>query len=803
MYFQFNWEKQTDGFGPCNASCTRGFSNPNTNYFPAGTLSWVHTFSPTILNEFRAGYTQNNTGISTNHPGVPQVSFSDGTAGFGSYSGYPQFFKEHIYTYSDMVTISHGNHNMHIGVDFRRNIENSEFSVARPSFYFFDPLYFAADAPYTEAAGVNPDICAPPCTALNQTPNPSLQSNVRHWRNLEVGAYFQDDWKISRRLTLNLGLRYDLFRRHNEQSNRATTFLRGPGDNLLDQMKNANVPAGSIGVINGTTYDCSTPSAIALSTIAGVCGPGGFAPASSLGAGDHNNFGPRVGFAWDMFGDGKTSLRGGFGVAYEGTLYNPLSNSRWNLPYYSFNSATNGLGGDVQTVIYGPTTCDSSGVCTASGGAQYTGDPALAVAPTFTGDPTNPGQGVGAQATGNLTGWAPGNPNAAILTGVVFPEGIKDPYVYNYFLSLQREILSKTVVQLDYVGTTGHKLFRAESINREPGTRIPGGACATDNFGRQWCGTAATPLNSGRLNNNYGNIRNWRNVVNSNYNSLQASLKRQMSHGVTFNASYTYSHAIDNGSTWHSGATTANGAAGGEGYSTDWTLPGLDRGNAMFDIRHRLVFNYIWQLPGQNLKGVAGAVVGGWSLNGVWAFQTGAHWQPYDARIRHLTGDCSQTGIDGGLCVNDGGDYNLDRASNERPSSSVGKFGDINRSTWANGWCPGGGGILDGCATTLNQANLPTLSTPCAFLCTGNLGRNTFVGPGLWSTDMTLAKVFKFTERVNMKFEASAFNIFNRANFVLATAGGGAHNKVNDGLFGQAAGTLNARNMQVGLKINF
>ena len=88
-----------------------------------------------------------------------------------------------------------------------------------------------------------------------------------------------------------------------------------------------------------------------------MCGPGGFTTAKSLGAGDHNNFGPRVGFAWDVFGDAKTSLRGGFGVSYEGTLYNPLSNSRWNLPYYSFNAATNFLGGDVNTVIYGPYTC--------------------------------------------------------------------------------------------------------------------------------------------------------------------------------------------------------------------------------------------------------------------------------------------------------------------------------------------------------------------------------------------------------------------------------------------------------------
>ncbi len=152
---------------------------------------------------------------------------------------------------------------------------------------------------------------------------------------------------------------------------------------------------------------------------------------------------------------------------------------------------------------------------------------------------------------------------------------------------------------------------------------MPVGATITDNFGRTWNG------NGGFANNNYGNLRNWENSVNSNYNSLQANLRKQVSHGLLFNVNYTYSHAIDNGSTWHSGATTANGAAAGEGYTTDQTLPGLDRGNSLFDIRQRLVLNYVWELPGKNLHGFVGAVLGGWSYNGIWAFQSGAHWEPY------------------------------------------------------------------------------------------------------------------------------------------------------------------------------
>jgi hypothetical protein len=274
-----------------------------------------------------------------------------------------------------------------------------------------------------------------------------------------------------------------------------------------------------------------------------------------------------------------------------------------------------------------------------------------------------------------------------------------------------------------------------------------------------------------------------------------------MSHGVLLNVNYTYSHSIDNGSTWHSGSTTANGAAGGEGFTTDPLHPRFDRGDSIYDIRHRLVINHVIQLPGQNMKGVLGEVIGGWSLNGIWAFQTGAHWQPFRSTAPRLksissggTASCTAADVNSGNCENLGGDYLLTNGRNERPDSSLATFVPT-RAEWANGWKnnPATGGPF---------AGIPALTSPCLG-CLGNLGRNTFVGPGYWESDITLAKNFKLTERLGLKLEGTAFNIFNRPNFALSTSGTSNHNNILSSNFGKAGGTLGSRVLQAGAKISF
>jgi hypothetical protein len=764
LFGQFNWARSGDQY-TASIYGLRGFLNPSKLTTPNFQFSYIHTFGPTVLNEFRAGYAGNLGAVTVDLPGVPNIGFDDATLGFGSYSGYPQTFHENIYTYADMVSISHGKHNVRAGVDVRRNIENSNWNVGRPSYYFFDSLFFATDAPYTEGAGVDPGF-------IGNTPA-HLETSIRHWRNWEVGAYVQDDWKLSRQLTLNLGLRYDLFTRHTELNQLATTFLKGPGKNLID-----NITTGA-----GQIKDASTPCpGNPRAPLAGACGPGGFAPASTLGAGDHNDFGPRIGFAWDVFGNGRTSLRGGFGLSYEGTLYNPLSNTRWNPPYYSLDGATSFLAGDVSHVVYGPV----------GGGA-----------PTFVG-PAPPAQyaGNGVQATGNISGWDPANPHLAVFTAIVFPEGIRDPYVENWFFGVQHQVRSGIIVQLNYVGTAGHKLFRAEAVNRIPGARLPEGTCVTDNFGRKLCSQVNTNTDAngfvvnpvGRLNPNQGFLRVWENAGNSIYHGLQLSVQKRMSHGLQVGGNYTWSHVIDSGSAWHSGATTANGFSAGDAVTTDLTIPGLDRGNATFDIRQRLTFNYVWELPSfQKTHRALGTVLGGWQWNGILSFQSGAHWAPFRGGFfsgpefeDYGTGACDPATFDPTRCFNVGSDYNLDGVANDRPNA-IADHVNATHAQWADGF------------------NLPDgfFTAPCLG-CVGNLGRNTFVGPGYWAVDTSIFKNFRLSDRFRLQFRAEAFNVFNHTNFQLGTTTTPLDTaNLNNPHFGQAEGTSNPRQLQFGLKLSF
>jgi len=725
----------------------RSFASPTHDAFPHLALNWTHSFSPTILNEMRAGWNRNVGDIGANNGGVPEIIFFTGEVDFGNYSGYPQIFHEEVYQYADLVTISHGKHEIKFGGNVQRNYENSEFNVGRPSYEFTDAVAFAAGLPTVEIAGTNPGT-VDPATGIS-TGQAALSSNIRAWRNWEFGGFFNDSYKVTPRFTLNLGLRYDLYTRHTEKYGHGTLFNLPSGANLTERLRAVNCWTDVAGGIGSNGQPCD----------------GGFAATKgAIAPGDYHDFGPRLGFAYDIFGDGKTSLRGGFGIAYQGEIYNPISNSRWQPPFYSFNLSfcTTGVNnpgpGNTDTCIFGPTN---------------------GAAPTYTGAPSNVGGGpAGSTANafaGNIQGWNPYNANLAYLTGIILANDFSDPYVYSGQVSLEHQFAGNTVLRTSWVGTFGHKLIRAEDINRE----FNGIGLYTN---------ANCPSDPGAVNCIFGHLRTWENSVNSNYNALQVVLERRLSHNLSLNSNYVWSHSMDTRSSWHDAATTANGAA--EGYSEDQALPGLDYGNSIFDVRHRFTISAMYTLPwyaGQH--GFVGHALGGWQVNTIFQLHSGFPWTPY--------------------CQNTAGetpcDFNMDGVSNDRPNAPA--FGNHASDTSNAAFEPnhpninlqagsfycgaGGAAVVPGCSMPNNSAGFVPFD--------GNLGRNTFRGPNFREVDLSLFKDIKVSERAKFQFRAEGFNIFNRTNLQQPyNQFGGAAS-----LFGLSQASFFPRQIQFAMKFIF
>jgi len=718
-------------------SAIRGFTVPYTASFPSAAFSFVRSLSPNVVNEVRLGYTRNQVSWipAPSQFGVPQISFDFGEVNFGAYNGYPQFFVENVYNYVDMVSIVKGKHSLKLGAEYKRNIENSEFDVGRPSYYFFDMLYFAADLPYQLAAGVNPE--------LTTGGSAHIDTNIRAFRNYELGFYVQDDWKVAKNLTLNFGLRWDYYSPHTEKYGKITNFVFGPGSNPEERLASINCQASLSGQCVAPIGDTNTPN-------------GGFVMADLLTTPDKNNFSPRFGFAWDPRGNGKTSVRGGFAVFYEAGIYNPLSNSRWNLPFYSFNIAMP-VFGYPGLPVYGPTNPD--------------GTPNTSATPSYSGAPDNPGQGpAGLGFAGNIMGWYPTNPNLAFLTGIPDP-GMRTPYVENGFLGIQQELSPSMVLEVNWVGTFGKKLFWAENPNRvvngmaRPSVFDPcTGQTITESEPGEGVGT-------GLLNPCFGTLRTWKNSVNSNYNALQVSVIRKMSRGLAFTSAYTWSHALDFRSDWHaltSGASAnwAN-AFGASGYSLDPNRLFLEYGNSSFDIRQRWVTSLVWELPWlKDQHDIVGKVLGGWQTNYNISLQTGF---PFTVGARR--------------------DWNGDGIRGDRPDTpSWGNHRSFSNTDFLQGSAADGGSVMQGLHGDFPR---PAAGTD------GNLGRNTFRGPGIANVDFSLFKKILFGERYAMEFRAEFFNLFNRVNLYPPDANLASAN------FGLSQQAFDPRVIQLGLRLSF
>ena len=395
-------------------------------------------------------------------------------------------------------------------------------------------------------------------------------SFTRYNRYNEWAVYFNDAWRLRPTLTLNLGLRYEYYGvQHNNDPALDSNFYFGSGATLQERIRNGSVQVA--------------PNS----------------PVGGLWRPDWNNFAPRVGFAWDVFGDGRTSLRGGYGVSYERNFGN-----------VTFNVIQNPPGQAVVTV--------------------NAGDPGFA---SIAVSANNLGPLAGSGATITL-------PSSGLRH---VREDVRNAYAHFWSGAFERELGRGTVASIEYSGSAGRSLYSLENINRA-------------GFGTVYLGsTTPTPTGgaSTRLNGQYTDINTRGNNGYSNYNALIFGIESNnfRSTGLQFTARYTLSSAKDNLSSTFS---DANG-----NYNLgilDPFDPDLDYGYADFDARHRFTSSFTYEVPFFDRlgSGVARQLLGGWTVTGIFNARTGNPFTVWDCSTG-VAGTCHRFIPGGGLSFDGSG----------------------------------------------------------------------------------------------------------------------------------------------------
>jgi hypothetical protein len=709
-----------------------GYENDS---FRSVALSETHVFSPNLVNEFRLGYNRINThryqlNANTNvsaqlgFPGVPfgpnigglpQISINDGTTTLGSAGFLPAIEKQNSYILTDNLTLVRGRHSLKFGAEIR----HEEFTLLEPAAPR-GTLSFGSDFTDNPASPTSGgEAYATFLLGITDSAEITSLHTVDYHRPV-YGFYAQDDIKATPRLTLNLGLRYDLFdtvkARNNQQANFdfATHSLIVPSGQTanLTPFLAANIP-------------------IQRSASSGLIPP------------DLNNFAPRMGMAYQV--SNKLVMRAGYGIFYGGDENGPYSNPSpgFNPPFFVTQSYS--------------VPCFLSSA-----------NPALGP----NGDCSIPGlrylhQGFPANA---LT-----DPNTPLLFAV--SPNLRTPYTQQWHFGFQYQLPAQSMLDISYGGSRGNDLYNYYNGNQAVPDSVfcttspnTAGNCPTaPRRPAKVCDNSVFPPNCNGVFDTA--ISELRSDGYSNYSSLQVSWQKNFTHGLQFQASYTFAHALDD-------ASSANLGSLNNGDFRDQRFPYLEYGNSDFDVRHRFVFSYIYQLPFGNGKtfgggatGVLNQVIGNWQLAGIVTAQSGNWFTVTDS---------------------------LTNVSSSDGGGGVGFF-EVRPNVVGN---PNGKPCLPG--TLFNTCAFVDNTIPFTF---GDAGRNIVRGPGLQNWDFSIFKMFPIREQMRLEFRSEFFNIWNHVNPVFEPVGllGEEPQPVEFGTpqFGFAQGARDPRFVQFALKFYF
>ncbi len=561
------------------------------------------------------------------------------------------------------------------------------------------------------------------------------------YRQNDSAGFAQDDWKATRDLTLNAGLRAE----------------------FLGAWTDADCHIGNIesDLTKSGTYPFIYPGCV---NQLGVSGLTGNAAGSTFRNSVSTGWGPRAGFAWDVFGRHTTTVRGGYGIYYDREDIGAVDQLSFQSPFIPIVFFPTTSGFTLSNFFTGTPATNPNAVPQAG---QLSGAwiPCLARLTSFT--PNSPS---GQDGTYACTG-GPGVNSTQNLFVLEVPRHFVVPNTQQWNLTVQQELGKRWVLELGYVGTRGiHLRETRDGIQSVDASKQP--FTVTDTSGNSYTITDDTFSNAIARTptpglNGYSGYQIFANDAYSIYHSLQASVSRRWGQSYLQGA-YTFSKNID--------ATSSGNTAFNTAFN-DQSNINASRGLSDFDRKHRLSVTYVYELPFfQHANGLAHGVLGGWALSGVTIFQSGTPFSILDSG--------AGTGF-------------LGQGSTPLLGASLAPGAGV-----ANGLSGGGlhqrlsNGYLNPAAFTPAPLLYPAACLGGdANRCTtgfGNLGRNLYRGPSEQNWDASLIKDFKFGEHQQVRFTADFFNVWNHANFAnpavtdieayLAWVGGGG---TGNGPFGQ------------------